>query len=202
MMKRFTFHPFTPAGLAVLLASPTAVAQPAPMAAPVPPPIAQFQADCARPQYASDALVCGDFELATLDAEVAGLAAPAPAIAAAAIWEDQTAWFRRRSLCAFKADHRDCLIAAYADRRSVLIAATAPTTETLICTGAWEGMGVTGSLAAAGEAVTFRANGALLGVATINVNRWQPMLAWRAGKPGVKLKAQDGRQFHCRPARP
>lgn len=187
-----------PAWLVVLLASPAATAQPA----PVPPPIAQIQADCARPQYASDTLVCGDAELAALDAEVAGLAATAPALGDGAIWEDQAAWFRRRSLCAFNASHRDCLIAAYTDRRSVLIAATAPATEKLSCTGVWQGHDVAGSMVAAGQPVTFRENGVLLGVATTKSSGWQPMLAWRAGKPGVKLKAQDGRQFHCRPALP
>lgn len=191
-----------PAWLSMALAGPAAIAQPAPMAAPVPPPIAQIRADCARPQYASDTLVCGDSGLVALDAEVAGLAATAPALAAAAIWEDQAAWFRRRSLCAFNADHRDCLIAAYTDRRSVLIAATAPAPQKLVCTGAWQDMGVTGSMSASGQPMTFRENGALLGVATMKSSGWQPILAWRAGKPGVRLKAQDGRQFHCRPARP
>lgn len=198
MTKHFTSHWSVPASLALLSAGPAAIGQPA----PVPPPIVQIRADCARPQYASDTLVCGDPELAALDAEVAGLAATAPARAAAAIWEDQAEWFRRRSLCAFNANHRDCLIAAYVDRRSVLIAATAPATEKLICTGAWRGLAVTGSLAASGQPVTFRANGALLGVATMKNSGWQPILAWRAGKPGVKLKAQDGRQYNCRPARP
>lgn len=183
---------------AVLLASPAVVAQPA----PVPPPIAQIQADCVRPQYASDTLVCGDAELAALDAEVARLATSAPVLAVAAVWEDQTALFRRRSLCAFEADHRGCLVAAYADRRSVLIAAAAPANQELVCTGDWQGMGVTGSMAAAGQPVTFRANGALLGVATKKTDSWQPMLAWRASIPGVTLKARGGRQFHCRPALP
>jgi uncharacterized protein len=101
--------------------------------APVPPPLEQLQADCTRPQYASDTLVCGDAELRAADADVAALASTPPSLAADAIWEDQASWLRRRSLCAFKTDHRDCLVAAYADRLAVLAASARAANQPMHC---------------------------------------------------------------------
>ncbi len=168
--------------------------------APVPPPLPQMRADCIRPQYASDALVCGDPELVAADAEVAALAATTPTVADGAIWEDQAAWIRRRSLCAFGPDHRGCLVAAYVDRRSVLSAATAPATQQVRCFGAWQGRSLTGSAMASGQPVTIYDRGQLLGVATTKSALWQPMLSLRAAGPDFELQALDGRRFKCHPA--
>ncbi|WP_293683214.1 hypothetical protein, partial [uncultured Phenylobacterium sp.] len=172
----------------LLLSGSVCAAQPA----TTPPPIEQRQADCARPQYASDGLVCGDAELTMLDAEVAGLALATPALAEGAIWEDQAAWFRRRGRCAFEADHRGCLAAAYADRRSVLMAAAAPSTGPLTCTGPWRGRNLAASRVAPGRPVTIRENGRLLGVATQGRGGWKPTLAWRAAGRGSALRGPDG----------
>lgn len=177
-----------------LLGSPAA-AQPA----AVPPPVEQRRTDCGRPQYASDALVCGDPALLAVDAEIAAMDTQPP-LAASAIWEDQAAWLRRRSLCAFKTDHRACLVAAYADRRSLLTALATASTQSLTCTGPWQGRPLIGNVFYAGQPLTIRENGLLLGVATPAGADWQPILAWRRAGRSAKLKTQDGRQFTCRPA--
>lgn len=90
--------------------------------ASVPPPVGQTSADCDRPVYATDMLVCGDTELRLLDDRLAVL------------WEarrrmpgfgdsDQTAqtvWFRQRSLCAFRPDQRSCALSSYKTRIAAL----------------------------------------------------------------------------------
>lgn len=97
--------------------------------AAIPPPPDRLTADCTAPSYASDQLVCGDPELQALDLAVArGVAAAENAGMApgTVLVEAQGAWFRRRSLCAMQAAHRDCLAAAYRDRLAVLSAFTSP----------------------------------------------------------------------------
>lgn len=173
-----------------------AAAQPA----PVPPPVAQVQADCARPQYASDMLVCSDAELRAIDADVGALAAMEPSLAAGAIWETQSAWMRRRSQCAFNADHRQCLVAAYRDRKAVLVAMSAPAPLPLLCSGQWAGRAVSGSIAVAGQPVALRENGLLLAVATPKHAGWQPVLTWRPARQSMQLQLLDGRRMSCRPA--
>lgn len=84
MLERFERTFVLQACLSLLLQNVAVAAQPA----PVPPPIIQSHADCTRPQYASDTLVCGDAELMAIDAEVATLAKTAVPLAAGAIWED------------------------------------------------------------------------------------------------------------------
>ncbi len=180
--------------LGLAAAGPTA-AQPA----PVPPPIEQLRADCARPQYASDLLVCGDPALMAADAEVAALAAVAPALAPDAIWEDQATWFRRRSRCAFLADHRACLVDAHADRRAVLMATGAASDRPLRCDGGWRGRRLLSSAVVTGQPIVIRQNGAVLAIATLTTAYWQPALAWQAKARGIRLRTPDGRQFDCRP---
>lgn len=196
MRKRFERQCFGVVGLVVLLlADQPALAQ----LSPVPPPIDQRRADCARPQYASDMLVCSDAELLAIDAEVAALASAPPVLADGAIWEDQAPWLRRRSLCAFQDNHRGCLAAAYTDRRAVLAAAAAPAVAPLACAGPWRGRNLTSSTIAVGQPVTLRANDALLAVATLAAAAWQPILAWRDADNSIRLQPQDGPAFNCRP---
>jgi uncharacterized protein len=180
----------------LLLADRPALAQ----LSPVPPPIDQRHADCARPQYASDILVCSDAELLAIDAEVAALASAPPVLADGAIWEGQAAWLRRRSLCAFKDDHRGCLVAAYTDRRAVLAAAAAPSVAPLACAGHWRGRHLTSSTVAAGQPVTLRENDVLLAVATPSAAAWQSILGWRGAGNSIRLQPQERPAFKCRPA--
>lgn len=100
----------------------------------VPPPVEQTTANCANPVYASDQLVCSDSELKARDAELATLVGKAP-IAGAVLMESDSAWFTRRSRCAFSPDHRACLVAAYNERialHDALAAARAPDAKTYV----------------------------------------------------------------------
>lgn len=100
-----------------------ASAQTGPTAFAVPPPVEQLTADCARPVYASDQLVCGDAELRLQDDRLALLLNGRPELAqrnGSAFFEAQSAWFKRRSMCAMNAEHRKCLSAAYAERMRVV----------------------------------------------------------------------------------
>lgn len=81
-----------------------------------------------------------------------------------------------------------------------MIAVTAPATQPFACTGTWHGLSLTGRMTGPGQPVIIRENGLLLGIATARNAHWQPALGWRADAHGIKLKTQDGRQFHCRPA--
>ncbi|WP_439534476.1 hypothetical protein [Polymorphobacter sp.] len=173
----------------------SAASQPA-----VPPPLEQRQADCARPQYASDTLVCSDPGLRALDAEVATLADRTPPLADGAIWEDQAAWQRRRSLCAFKPDHRACLAAAYADRQAVLAAALAETILPLLCDGALRGRTLASSAASDGQALTITEGGRLVAVARFHLaadRLWQPWLSWQKSGRRLVLRPQAGKSVRC-----
>jgi uncharacterized protein len=163
--------------------------------AAVPPPAEQAGADCARPQYASDTLVCGDPELRALDGEVAGLAKALPPLASSAYWEDQYGWMRRRARCAFEGDHRACLVAAYTDRRAVLIAATATASQPLRCDGPWRGFAL---LASAAAPLAIHADGRLISVATDPTRAWQPWVALRQDGQRITLRSQQGRSIRCR----
>lgn len=166
--------------------------------AAVPPPIEQLGADCARPQYVSDTLVCADTALRALDADVARMSRTLPTLAGDALWESQAAWMRRRSLCAFRADQSACLAAAYADRRAVLLAGAAPGTRPLRCDGPWRGHDLLASIANAGQAMTIIENGAVLAVATPLAKDWQPWLAWRKSGGRIILQPQAGAAIRCR----
>lgn len=104
--------------LGVIFAATEARAQDAPGA--VPPPVEQWTADCSRPVYATDQLVCVDTELRAVDARLRQRLATGHFEFAPPWLEDQGQWLRRRSLCAFKTAHRDCALAAYASRTAIL----------------------------------------------------------------------------------
>jgi uncharacterized protein len=116
--------------LAVWCAAAGGAAAQAPPA--VPPPMEQRTADCAISTYASDVLVCADAELRAADRRLASLleTSARAGVTDDGVWlEPATAWFRRRSLCAFSAEHRGCLAAAYRERMAVL--------ELLLATRGW-----------------------------------------------------------------
>jgi uncharacterized protein len=127
-MRRLTF---------VLIVSALPALPAAQQPASVPPPAWQHTADCARPVYATDQLVCEDPQLRAIDRQLADLydrvadsrasaGADGPerphlgTNASSLLLESDLDWFRRRSLCAFRADHRDCAIAAYRERLAVI----------------------------------------------------------------------------------
>jgi uncharacterized protein len=86
--------------------------------APIAPPVEQVSADCTAPTYATDRLVCADPGLRALDAELERLWARAEAAGrvAVSVQQAQADWFRQRSLCAFRDDHRGCVEGAYRAR--------------------------------------------------------------------------------------
>ncbi|WP_037497784.1 hypothetical protein [Sphingomonas jaspsi] len=89
------------------------------LAQAVPPPVDQTTADCARPVYATDQLVCGDAELRVLDQQLA--TALVGFEATSSRWlEPQSNWLKRRSSCAFERDHRTCALSAYRERLAVV----------------------------------------------------------------------------------
>jgi hypothetical protein len=89
---------------------------PAAFVGAVPPPPEQIVANCSAPTYASDFVVCSDPELLELDHELAKFA---EVLAPAGI-ESHLDWFARRSLCAMRADHKDCLKQMYETRIKLL----------------------------------------------------------------------------------
>lgn len=89
----------------------------------VPPPVEQLTANCNSPVYASDQLVCGDIELRALDEQLATKIREKPNLGSregSIYYEAQSTWFKRRSLCAMKSGHRQCLLEAYAERLRLL----------------------------------------------------------------------------------
>lgn len=88
-----------------------------------------MQANCQAPTYATDLLVCSDLELKTLDAEMGALLSRLDATAIDGVppmLESQYDWFKRRSLCAFDEDHRQCTDDAYTERLVVLLTMLQP----------------------------------------------------------------------------
>jgi len=81
----------------------------------VPPPVIQYGAECKSPTFATDVLVCSDTDLRQLDADVRALLEKlrqdSPE-AAPQLEVSQWDWFKRRSECALRADHRQCVVDA------------------------------------------------------------------------------------------
>lgn len=96
---------------------------PATSAMAIPPPVEQYSANCQNPTYASDQLICSDEQLLSLDGKLVAILVFNPELTQrpdSAFFESQSAWLRRRSLCAMKDDHAACLRASYKDRVRVL----------------------------------------------------------------------------------
>lgn len=108
-----------------------ACAAPASAQMPVPPPVEQSTADCARPTYASDQLVCTDPELRQMDAQLAEVLRIPAALTGTSRIESDGEWFKRRSRCAFETDHRLCLLQSYRDRLALIESATQSPARTL-----------------------------------------------------------------------
>ena len=178
----------------------------------VPPPPLQIAADCERPIYASDQRVCDDASLLALDQQVRdawlALVANGQAPAVSAWLEEQEAWFRRRSRCAFSERHAGCLRAAYTERAAVLeawrLAATAAVDAgPLRCTGApWGTATVRAHRQDAGLLTISDASGRLLAIAVADAARddWQPFLRFAADGRGYRLQPLAGPGAVCKPA--
>lgn len=164
----------------------------------IPPPVEQFQANCTAPTYATDMLVCGDPELKARDAEMGALlaqAGEAPVEGRAPLLEPQADWLKRRSLCAMKANGRQCTVQAYNERIAILREMLAPAnqpTSRYNCTGRT----VPGSASAAMRSngtLAIYAGGELIGIAmrAPDTTDWLPYatLSGSIAKPIIRKAA-------------
>jgi uncharacterized protein len=183
----------------------------------VPPPLPQIGADCERPTYASDRLVCGDAALLALDRQVRdawrAIAATHPATQTAVdlppLMEAQEAWFGRRSRCAFVEAQAVCLEAAYGDRARVLYAlqraasgAFAGAGTRMRCAGApWGEATVTLHRPTADALVVTGIDGRVLAIATPGGGRdgWRPFVQIEGASAPLHLRPLSGDAIPCSP---
>lgn len=180
----------------MVIAGPPAVAQ------PVPPPPEQIGADCARPVYASDQLVCSDPLLRALDALTAQRSAQIDAAAPgnAGHIESPADWFRRRARCAFDNRHRACLVDAYRDRLLVLSTLTGPSSleRKIVCRDAWAGRDMRVAIAAKG-AMRVTDTGRAFAIATppVHGSAWKPAVIARPDGHAITFELPDATVIHC-----
>ena len=178
------------------LAGPSAVAQ------PVPPPPAQIGANCARPIYASDQLVCSDPLLRALDAlnVQRSTQIDAAALGNAGLIESPANWFRRRARCAFDNSHRACLVDAYRDRLLVLssLTGTGSIERKLACRDTWADRDLRVAIAATG-AMRVTDAGRAFAVATppVRASAWKPAVAGRPDGHAITFELPDASVIHC-----
>jgi uncharacterized protein len=183
----------------------------------VPPPIPQTAADCERPTYASDWLVCGDAALLALDRRVSeawkSIAATQPAAQAAIdlppLLEAQEAWFRRRSRCASVEAQAACLQAAYRDRARVLDAwqraasgaVAGPGTRMRCAGGPWGDASVTLHRPTADALVLSSLDGRVMAIATPGGGQdgWRPFVQLEGAAAPLRLRPLSGDAFPCSP---
>lgn len=186
------------ASFGLLALSATALAQMS-----VPPPATQTTADCARPVYASDQLVCGDTELRQLDARLAAILDMPAAANGSALIESDDQWFKRRSRCAFETDHRACLLQSYRDRLAFRESATQMRERTwgARCT-IWGQVEI--DRAPNGHLIVRTRNDQLLRAIAAPVpeqSAWKPV--WTAMVRGSRIDftSHDGRRISCKTKR-
>lgn len=171
--------------------------------APVPPPVEQSTADCARPTYASDQLVCDDAELRVLDQQLEALLKQLTPIIPGAFQESDEQWFKRRSRCAFEVEHKKCLSEAYTDRFAVIETASSYTAPAKVakCKDLGKIGRVTLGKASDGNMV-FRktVSNELVGVATAKskYNVWKPALSYSQKGQLYDFQSIDGTVFSCK----
>jgi len=187
-----------------------AVPSPISAAHAVAPPPEQSVANCTNPTYASDAFVCADAELLGLDRQVrdalVGISF-AGAVAPNSLVEDQQAWFRRRSLCAFSEKQAGCLRAAYSERIVVLDVlrkaspALAQSGATATCSGApWDSTDARIKLGDRGPAIVMDAKGRVLTVALDAEPRddWSPFVRFSTEGEMIRFSPLDDPAIECR----
>ncbi|MBA4306338.1 MAG: hypothetical protein C0429_06330 [Sphingopyxis sp.] len=187
---------------ALLALSPSLLAFPVPATAqmPVPPPVEQSTADCARPVYASDQLVCSDPELRQLDAELAAKSRVPAAWSGSALIESDGQWFKRRSHCAFESDHRICLLQSYRDRLSFLESATQTRDQMAVASCAMWGLVEIDRMPNGYRIVRTRQNQALKAIAAPASGQsiWKPVWAAESRPSSIDFKSYDGRRISCK----
>jgi uncharacterized membrane protein len=176
----------------------------------IPPPPVQTVADCERPTYASDQLVCGDAELLALDRELRDLLATVDLqtrVAPYALFEPQDLWFRRRSLCAFSERHAACLKAAYSERVAVITAVGSASSAvkqgaaTATCSNApWSTPDVLIRRGSHGTATMTDPQARVLAVAfaSFSAEDWSPSVRFATDGAAIRFTAFDGTTVDCR----
>ena len=171
--------------------------------APVPPPVEQNTADCARPTYASDQLVCNDAELRVLDQRLKALLTQRSPIIPGAFQESDGQWFKRRSRCAFEVEHKKCLSEAYADRLAVIETPptdTAPAKVTK-CKNLGKISRVTLGKFSNGDIFVRKAvSNELIGVAVrkLKFSIWKPALSYSQKGQLYDFQSIEGNAFSCK----
>ncbi len=179
----------------------------------IPPPPVQSVADCERPAYASDQLVCADARLLALDRELRDLLATVDVpsrVAPASLVEPQVDWFRRRSLCAFSAQHSACLEAAYTERIAVITAVGLASTqatqrsEPATCLDApWGSADVrmrrTGGDTGGHTATVMDLQGRVIAVASAvaRASDWSPSVRFTQSGAAIQFTTLDGATIEC-----
>jgi uncharacterized membrane protein len=176
----------------------------------IPPPPTQSVADCDRPTYASDQLVCTDPELLALDRKLGDLLATAVSsgqVAPVSLVEPQESWLMRRSLCAFSGQHAACLKAAYSERIAVIsvVGNVSPevglSAQPAACSNApWGSPNVLIGRAADGLMAVLDAETRVLSVAFVSPTAadWSPFVRYTTDGATVRLTALDGTVAECR----
>lgn len=165
----------------------------------VPPPVVQWTANCTAPVYATDRLVCGDAELARADDAMIswlGRWRPPPVDGFAPWRESQEAWLKRRSLCAFRTSHRQCVVDAYAERMAVLRLVNATVERATdvawrcgAMTGRWRGQAM----------LLIEPDGTPAGLAMRQASRsgWQPYLRLDGAGSKLRIVPLEGKPIRC-----
>jgi uncharacterized protein len=183
-----------------------ATAQIEPAVFAVPPPVEQYTADCARPVYASDQLVCSDAELRSLDDRLALLLKDKPMLAQRSgsdFYEAQPAWFKRRSVCAMQVEHRACLAAAYEERIRVIevVGTNAPVqSRPKRCKLGKRPDAITLFKQRENEVFIASSRNEIIGVAQmpLNTTSWQPFLRYSTTRSSVLLSNISNSIGKCR----
>lgn len=167
---------------------------------PVPPPVEQSTADCSRPVFASDQLVCSDPELRDLDGELARGLRQNTALLENDFVENNSQWFKRRSRCAFEAEHRSCLLDAYQDRLSIIRGAAMTPVRTLAAKCKLLGRVSLGLLPTGHMSLRSIKTTALIAIASPArvQSPWKPALILIDRGRVFDLKSHAGRNFSCR----
>lgn len=168
--------------------------------APVPPPAEQWTADCSRPVYASDHLLCADSELQAWDARLAQALQGHSPLNAGNFIEDNSQWFKRRSRCAFESDHRGCLLDAYSDRVAIVEGAVMDPVRTLAAQCRTLGAVTFGMLPSGHISLRSQDSGTLVAIAHAPArgSAWKPMLRFTQTGRAYIFKSYDGRKFTCK----
>lgn len=179
-----------------------------PQIAAVPPPATESGADCNRPEYATDRLVCADAELLAIDRETDALAIQIGQDALVGIeptLESQSTWFRRRSMCAFDKSHRQCAIDAYTERQSVLLGLMrldeSAKTPTFLCHTEGSHRSDFEAQFVAENLLALLQRDRIVGVAMLKAqsSSWQPYLSYVASDAEVKITQGASILLSCEP---